>query len=87
MQRIDLDGLPPAERTWAVGDPGQRGYVEIRIGKVDQYRWYAARIGHGATKVRIVYDERQAYDVIQPWIDRRGGIRQWREIKPAPELP
>jgi hypothetical protein len=70
VERINLDELAhTVERVWVCGEPGHWRYSEIRLGRLDERRWFAARSGNR-------WDGAWA-----AWVFRRGGT--WQEISPT----
>nr|WP_221374422.1 hypothetical protein [Actinoplanes polyasparticus] len=81
MQRIDLAESPhTVTRWWVRGERGELGHAVIGLGRLADQRWFVAKAEHGTNMAWLARDERHGCEVIQAWINRRGGVKMWPEI-------
>ena len=81
MDRIDLaEAKHEVRRRWVRGQPGDIGHATIAYGVTAAGQWFVAQYERRGTIAWLARDEGHAGDVIQKWINRRGGMGRWREI-------
>jgi hypothetical protein len=82
VEAIDLTEVDhEVRRRWQRGQPGDVGYAVIAYGQTAAGLWFVAQYERRGTMAWLAMDEGHAGDVIQRWINRRGGMGKWREIR------
>lgn len=83
MESIELGSLEyEVHRRWVRGRPGEIGHAVIGYGLTADGRWFVAQFARRGTMAWVALDEGHAGDVVQKWINRRGGMGRWRELSP-----
>lgn len=83
MERIDLAAVEhQVHRRWVRGRPDDIGHAEIAYGKTAAGHWFVAQYERRGFMAWIALHEGHAGDLIQRWINRRGGMSEWTEVRP-----
>lgn len=81
MERIELGVVEHTVRRWWVrGAEGEVGHAVIGLGELAAGRWFVAKAERGTNLAWLARDERHACDVVERWLQHRGGLTLWREV-------
>jgi hypothetical protein len=81
VERIDLGSFGHTVRRWWVrGAKGHVGHAVIGLGELADQRWFVAKAERGTNMAWLARDERHACEVVERWLQHRGGMTLWREV-------